>query len=232
MPLSTRHCPHCSSTEHKIHSKYTVKSGENRLIYRCQSCSKLFSETKNTPLEGLRTNVNEIVLVIKSLNDGMSINAASRTFGFSKNTIKSWLKRLASVKETLLLYALCQKFILQFIEGDEVYTKVGKNTPASESKGWTIVLMERATRFIWDLQCGKKDRELFMNAISILVQVIENSEELALVTDGERRYGNILFELCHETIRTGKRGRPRRLSENSRTYCGNSELDIFTHDFR
>jgi transposase-like protein len=210
MPLSTRRCPYCTFTEHKTHAIYTVKSGENRLIYRCQSCFKLFSETKNTPLEGLRTKVDEIILVIKSLNDGMSINAATRTFGFSKNTIKSWLKRLGSIKETLLLYALCQKFILQFIEGDELYTKVRKNTPAAESEGWTIVLMDRATRFVWDLQCGKKDQELFISAISVLAQLVENSEELVLFSDGERRYGNMLFELCHEIIRTGKRGRPAK----------------------
>jgi hypothetical protein len=30
-----------------------------------------------------------------------------------------------------------------------------------------------------------------------------------LITDGERRYGNLLFELCQELVRTGKRGRPK-----------------------
>jgi hypothetical protein len=34
------------------------------------------------------------------------------------------------------------------IEGDEAYTKVYKNVPQEESEGWTITLMERATRFI------------------------------------------------------------------------------------
>jgi hypothetical protein len=29
-----------------------------------------------------------------------------------------------------------------------------------------------------------------------------------LITDGERRYGQVLFDLCSELIRTGKRGRP------------------------
>ena len=31
-----------------------------------------------------------------------------------------------------------------------------------------------------------------------------------MVTDGERRYGKILFKICHELLRTGKVGRPRK----------------------
>jgi hypothetical protein len=44
----------------------------------------------------------------------------------------------------------------------------------------------------------------------MLVKVINTSGDLALITDGERRYGPVLFDLCSEVIRTGKRGRPPR----------------------
>jgi hypothetical protein len=33
---------------------------------------------------------------------------------------------------------------------------------------------------------------------------------VTLLTDGERRYGNLLFELCSQALRTGKRGRPKK----------------------
>ena len=42
------------------------------------------------------------------------------------------------------------------------------------------------------------------------VKVINTRGDLALITDGERRYGPVLFELCSELVRTGKRGRPPR----------------------
>jgi len=73
------------------------------------------------------------------------------------------------------------------------------------------VLMERASRFIWALDCGKKDRSLFFYAIQILRDVIDRTRDVTLVTDGERRYGNILFEICHEVIRDGSRGRPPKV---------------------
>ncbi|HEX2245282.1 MAG TPA: hypothetical protein VHH94_03205 [Gammaproteobacteria bacterium] len=40
--------------------------------------------------------------------------------------------------------------------------------------------------------------------------MINTTGDLALITDGERRYGPVLFGLCSELLRTGKRGRPPR----------------------
>lgn len=34
--------------------------------------------------------------------------------------------------------------------------------------------------------------------------------DLSLITDGERRYGKILFEICHELLRKGEKGRPKK----------------------
>lgn len=111
----------------------------------------------------------------------------------------------------LLIYTLIHTFISQIIEGDEWYTKVKKNRPVEECEGWTIVLMNRATRFIWEMKCGKKDRTLFFWGIRMLKQVIERTDDLTLLTDGERRYGKILFEICHEIIYSGERGRPPKV---------------------
>jgi hypothetical protein len=44
----------------------------------------------------------------------------------------------------------------------------------------------------------------------LLGQVIEQTGDLTLLTDGERSYGNLLFEICQEALRTGKPGRPRK----------------------
>jgi hypothetical protein len=54
----------------------------------------------------------------------------------------------------------------------------------------------------------KKDEELFLFVIQILIDIVSCTGDVTLLTDGERRYGNLLFEICHEVIRTGKSGRP------------------------
>jgi hypothetical protein len=114
------------------------------------------------------------------------------------------------LKKTLLLFALTYEFLQQIIEGDELYTRVNKKVAPDESQGWTVVLMDRATRFLWDMQCGRKERKWFKNAMRLLCHVIEQTGDLTLLTDGERRYGSLLFELCSEALRTGKRGRPKK----------------------
>ena len=101
----------------------------------------------------------------------------------------------------------CQQFLHRLIEGDELYTKV-KNLAPEVCEGWTIVLMDRASRFLRELQCGRKDRKLFRRAIRALVRVVNTTQDLTLITDGERRYGQGLFEICAELLHTGKRGRP------------------------
>jgi hypothetical protein len=66
-----------------------------------------------------------------------------------------------TLKPTLLLYALCHQFLNLVIEGDELYTKVKKNLPPEDAKGWTIVLLERASRFIWELALWTQGSEAF-----------------------------------------------------------------------
>jgi hypothetical protein len=149
----------------------------------------------------------------------MGLNATARTFGVSKKSVIDWEWRLGRLKSTLMIYSLMHTFIHQVIEGDELYTKVAQNRTASESEGWTIVLMERASRFLWELQCGRKDKQLFTQALTTLAEVIKQTDSLTLLSDGERRYGNLLFEICHEVIRNGQLGRPpKRLKLGVREY--------------
>ena len=209
MVLTEIHCPECDGSDVKPHTHYTLQSGEKRQQYYCPKCQCYFSETYGTALAGLRTPLSRIQQILDALNDGLGLNATCRTFHVSKNTITLWHERLGPVKEALRLYALCHQFVQQIIEGDELYTKVNTNRPAADSTGWTIVLMDRASRFLWELKCGKRDQALFKQAMRTLADIIKQTDDLMLFTDGERRYGTLLFEICSTVIRTGKRGRPR-----------------------
>jgi hypothetical protein len=193
------------------YSVYQTKNNGLRKLYQCTECRQVFSETKRTFLEGLKKPLSLIIKVFQSRSEGMGFNAVCRVFGISKNTLLEWERRFADLKGSLLIYALLQTFLTQLIEGDEVYTKVGKNESADASEGWTVVLMERASRFIWALECGKKDRNLFLSAIQLLSNIISRTGDVTLVTDGERRYSLLLFEIGQEVFRSGRRGRPRHV---------------------
>jgi hypothetical protein len=114
------------------------------------------------------------------------------------------------LKKTLLLFALTHPFLHQLIAGDELYTRGPKKVTPTESQGWTVVFMDRATRFLWDMHCGRQDRKMLKKAMGLLWQVIEHTGDLTLLTDGEKRSGSLLFDLCHQAGHTGTRGRPKK----------------------
>jgi transposase-like protein len=210
MDLFSQNCPGCDSPQVQVHTRYTTQHNGTHTIYHCRQCDCYFSDTFATPMAGLRTPLSRIIEVLKARTEGQGLNATARIFGVSKKSIIDWEWRLSELKPTLLLYGLVHQFLSLVIEGDELYTKVHHNTAASDSQGWTIVLMERSSRFLWELNCGNKDEQLFTVALELLCEVIEQSQDLTLLTDGERRYGKLLFAICHEVIHSGKAGRPKK----------------------
>ena len=119
-------------------------------------------------MEGLRTPIRKIAMVLACRTEGLSFNATCRVHSLSTDTLRSWKDRFG-----LMSYSLAHSFLSQVVEGDELYTKVRSNVPPDESQGWTVVLIERASRFLWALECGQKDADLFMSVIQQLAQVIE-----------------------------------------------------------
>ena len=210
MEAFTPTCPFCPCDDTRRHTCYETQHHGKRDIFQCTACGRYFSTTFNTFLAGIRTPISLIIKAITARTEGLGLNATCRTFEVAKNTLLDWERRFSGIKRALLLYALLHNFLKLIIEGDEVYTRVGKNTPPDESKGWTVVLMDRASRFLWELQCGRKDRQLFRKALRTLRDLIARTGDISLITDGERRYGSVLLEICHELVKTGKRGRPRK----------------------
>jgi len=203
-------CPHCGCTELKTRQIYnTIHNGPRHLL-ECGKCGAVFGETSGTPMAHLKTPLSKVAGVLRVRSEGMGQRAAARVFGMHKDTVKEWEQRFAAQKGPLMLYAVCHEFISLTFEGDELYTITGKRCEPSESEGWTAVVMERASRFIVEQRCGPKDAEMFRAVMSTVAGYIEQSGDVTFLSDGERRYGNTLFELCAEALRGGGRGRPPR----------------------
>ncbi|MEM9220574.1 MAG: hypothetical protein AAGD25_40420 [Cyanobacteria bacterium P01_F01_bin.150] len=161
-------CPHCHSLNVKIHHVYQTQNNGERTLHQCGDCDEYFSETYGSPIAGLKTPISEVARVLNARTEGIGVNAAVRVFGYAKNTILSWERRLAGLQQTLFLYSLIYDFLQLIFEGDELYTKVKKNKAPHESEGWTIVMIERASRYIRILDCGLKQQQLFMSAVEHL----------------------------------------------------------------
>ncbi len=148
MELLQKTCPGCRSTNVKVYKAYMTQNHGSRHVYRCEECEKVFSETKQTFLEGLNTPLSQVWQVLEARTEGMGLNAAGRVFKYAKNTILAWERKCEDLHQVLLLYSLVHTCLQMVIEGDEAYTNVGKNVPPEESLGWTIALQDRASRFL------------------------------------------------------------------------------------
>src|SRR5216684_271041 len=69
-------------------------------------------------------------------------NTPKRSFG--------WIAIKIHNKIKYLKVPTYDEFLAIVIEGDEAYAKVHQHVPPDQSLGWTILLMERASRFIWE----------------------------------------------------------------------------------
>lgn len=99
------------------------------------------------------------------------------------------------------------------LEGDEVYTRVHHNTPASESEGWTGWFRDRATGWWGPTVVGLRRESLFTTLILAVWLWAQACFRLTLVTDGEAQYSLALWLQDGTTAwvgghHTGKRGRP------------------------
>jgi transposase-like protein len=203
-------CPECGSVDTGMLALYnTVHNGDRRLLV-CKTCKTRFSETQKTVIENIKTPISKVASDLKLRSEGLGLRATGRILNSHKNTISEWETRFAGLKETLMLYAFCHEFVSLTFEGDELYTIVINRTDAAKSKGCTAVIMERASRFIVDQKCGEKNSSPFKSVMKTVCQFVKKTEDLSFLSDGELRYGNVLFELCFETLETGKRGRPAR----------------------
>ena len=68
-------------------------------MYHGASCGGSFADTKQTPLAHWKTPLSVLVQVLSALTEGVGINAATRLYGVSKNSIYRWQERLSGVKK-------------------------------------------------------------------------------------------------------------------------------------
>lgn len=145
-------------------------------------------------MQSLKSPISKVASVIRVRSEGLGLRATARCFGVHKGTVTQWECKFASQKAPLMLYTVCHELIKLTFEGDELYTIVGKRGEASHLQGWTAVIMERASRFIIEQYWGYKDQEMFRKVMSSVAVSIEKSEDVSFLSDGERRYGNLLFD--------------------------------------
>ncbi|ABW27289.1 hypothetical protein AM1_2278 [Acaryochloris marina MBIC11017] len=72
--------------------------------------------------------------------------------------------------------------------------------PSSQSQGWTIHFLERASRYWFTAQAGLKDQQLFIDGVQSAWEWMKTCDGIQWFTDGERRYGQELWKLASVSL--------------------------------
>ena len=99
MTLTQMRCPYCHGKNVEAQRTYTIPCGEPRTLYHCAPCARSFTATRQTPIAQWKTPLALVMQVLAALTEGVGINAATRLYGVSKNSIYRWQERLSGVKK-------------------------------------------------------------------------------------------------------------------------------------
>ena len=69
------------------------KNGD-KIEYRCRSCGKHFSSTRDTPMFGLHTDLETVRTVAALASEGVGVRKIAREVGISTNTVHRIIVRV------------------------------------------------------------------------------------------------------------------------------------------
>jgi len=76
--------------------------------------------------------------------------------------------------------------------------------PPAACEGWTIHFIERESRYWVSALAGKKEASLFERGVQSAWNWVKSAQFIRWFTDGERRYGNVLWELASVYLKRGE----------------------------
>jgi transposase-like protein/IS1 family transposase len=179
-------CPHA---DRKKHGK--DRKGNQR--FRCKSCGTTFASDETRPLGDLRIDLDNAVMALNLLLEGMRVRATSRMTGFKVDTICNLILQVGEN---------CQRYLdtqvrglkVKDVEVDEIWSFVGCKNRTAADKGynedsgdsWTTIAIERNTKLVIAHQVGERDN----TTICILLQKLADNTvgRFQLSSDGLASY--------------------------------------------
>ena len=149
----------CCNGETKRRGSFRNK---NRIVqrYQCLRCGKSFSEKQ--PLDGLRTDYEKVVQIVKLLCEGARVRAAARLTGCQHKTVLAVLNAVggqcAALHDRLVHHVTTAQLQL-----DELWSRVGisqrRTTESDVERGdqYTYLAITAREKFIVSFHTGKRD---------------------------------------------------------------------------
>jgi transposase-like protein/IS1 family transposase len=163
--------------------------------FRCNQCSKTFTEDHNSPLDDMRLPLDKAVSILKLLVEGMSVRSVERVTGVHRDTILRLLV-LAGERCERMMQRKIEHLTVQDVEADEIWgfvqKKEGHKWPHEEhaqeiGDAYCFVAMERNTKLVLAYHVGKRDR-VATEAFLTKLRSATSEQRFQFTTDGFKPY--------------------------------------------
>jgi transposase-like protein len=179
-------CPYFGITDAHIHA--LVGDGKHGRVeriqtFRCQACHTTFGERCHTPLYGLKTPSQQIVVVLSALAEGLDASAAERVFGYRQATITTWLSRAGEHAQTLHERTF-RTLWLPHLQLDELRTRLR----SANQILWLWLAIDPLTKILPVLELGPRTQTMAHRLIHSLRQILAPGCLPLFTSDGLNLY--------------------------------------------
>jgi transposase-like protein/IS1 family transposase len=166
---------------------------KNRQRYQCTQCRKVFTDARDTTLDGMYLPIEKAEMVLKLLLEGNSVSSVERVTQVHHTTILKLLV-LAGEKCERIMAEKIRNVKVQDVECDELWSFIGckqKRVRPEHDPGfgdaYTFVAIERNTKLVLNIAVGKRDQattDIFIEGLRLAT----SPSHFQITTDGFAPY--------------------------------------------
>ena len=165
--------------------------------YRCRTCKKTFSARRGTMMEGLRTSMELVVIVVSLLAYGCPIQAIVHAYGLDERTVAEWQKRAGKHCQQVHQAMVEQGRVeTSHVQADEIRAK-GRKMVA-----WMGLAMDATSR-LWMAGVASihRDRALADALLQRVRNCCQSVRALLVSTDGWNAYPQSIRRAFREKVK-------------------------------
>lgn len=170
--------------------------------YFCDVCGKTFTARKGTVFYRLRTNLDQVTLVLALLSHGCPVCAIVFAFGLDERTVRDWEHRAGQHSEQIHQHLVQRPRDLGQVQADEIRVKMQKVIV------WLAMAMQVSTRLWLGATLGEHRDGTLVTELIHRVRAAALCRPLLFCVDGFRAYLGAIHSVFREPIPTRSIGRP------------------------
>jgi IS1 family transposase/transposase-like protein len=213
-PIESLACPYedCQSYGKAALGNLRVRKlyGKDCLRYlRCTSCSREFSERKNTPLWNSKVPEAKAISVAEHLADGCSTKATARLVGVGKEVVQRLRSKLGEHGQGFHEERV-REVEASCVEMDERYGYVA----SKEQPLWEAIAIDPKSKLVLALVLGQRNEALAGELMEDTCKRLAHPHDFVLMTDGLKSYKSLfpqVFGIPYRPPRKGSKGRLPKL---------------------